>query len=67
MLVGIKRTDGVDQPVLVPGNPAVIVDRGDGRDRRIPWLGEHTDEVLRDELGLTDAAIKSLRASSVVG
>ena len=27
MLVGIDRTDGVDQPVLVPGNPAVIVDR----------------------------------------
>jgi crotonobetainyl-CoA:carnitine CoA-transferase CaiB-like acyl-CoA transferase len=67
MLVGIKRTDGVDQPVLVPGNPALIVDRSDGRDRRIPWLGEHTDEVLRDELGLTDAAITSLRSSAVVG
>jgi crotonobetainyl-CoA:carnitine CoA-transferase CaiB-like acyl-CoA transferase len=67
MLVGIKRTDGVDQPVLVPGNPALIVDRGDGRDRRIPWLGEHTDEVLREELGLTDAAIKTLRSSAVVG
>ncbi len=66
MLVGIKRTDGVDQPVLVPGNPALIVDRGDHRDQRIPWLGEHTDEVLREELGLTDAAIKSLRSSAVV-
>ena len=67
MLVGIKRTDGIDQPVLVPGNPARIVDRGDGGDRRIPWLGEHTDEVLRDELGLTDAAIENLRSSAVVG
>ena len=45
----------------------MIVDRGDGGDRRIPWLGEHTDEVFRDELGLTDAAIETLRSSSVVG
>jgi crotonobetainyl-CoA:carnitine CoA-transferase CaiB-like acyl-CoA transferase len=67
MLVGIERTDGVDQPVLVPGNPALIVDRIEGGDRRIPWLGEHTDEVLRNELGLTDAAIENLRSSSVVG
>ncbi len=67
MLVGIRRTDGVDQPVLVPGNPALIVDHGDGRDQRIPWLGEHTDEVLREELGLTDAAIENLRSSAVVG
>jgi crotonobetainyl-CoA:carnitine CoA-transferase CaiB-like acyl-CoA transferase len=67
MLVGIERTDGIDQPVLVPGNPALIVDRIEGGDRRIPWLGEHTDEVLRNELGLTDAAIENLRSSSVVG
>src|ERR1700733_8484972 len=67
MLVGIRRTDGVDQPVLVPGNPTVIVGRGDGAARPIPWRGEHTDEVLREELGLTDAAIESLRSSSVVG
>jgi crotonobetainyl-CoA:carnitine CoA-transferase CaiB-like acyl-CoA transferase len=67
MLVGIERRDGVDQPVLVPGNPVRIVDRGDGRDRRIPWLGEHTDEVLHEELGLSDAAIERLRSSAVVG
>jgi formyl-CoA transferase len=67
MLVGIDRTDGVDQPVLVPGNPALIVDRSEGGDRRIPWLGEHTDEILREELGLTDAAIEGMRSSSVVG
>jgi crotonobetainyl-CoA:carnitine CoA-transferase CaiB-like acyl-CoA transferase len=67
MLVGINRTDDVDQPVLVPGNPSRIVDRPEGGDRRIPWLGEHTDEILGDELGLTEAAIETLRSSSVVG
>jgi crotonobetainyl-CoA:carnitine CoA-transferase CaiB-like acyl-CoA transferase len=67
MLVGIDRTDGVAQPVLVPGNPALIVDRNEGGDRRIPWLGEHTDEILRDELALTDAEIQRMRSSSVVG
>ena len=65
MLVGIERPDG-GQPVLVPGNPVKIVGNPDGGDRRIPWLGEHTDEVLRSELGLDDDAIKALRASSVV-
>jgi formyl-CoA transferase len=67
MLVGIQRTDGVEQPVLVPGNPARIVDRPEGGERRIPWLGEHTDEILQTELGLNDEAIGVLRASSVVG
>jgi crotonobetainyl-CoA:carnitine CoA-transferase CaiB-like acyl-CoA transferase len=67
MLVGIERSDGVDQPVLVPGNPIKILGAPEGDDRRIPWLGEHTDELLRTELGLDDAAIRKLRASSVVG
>ena len=67
MLVGITRTDGIQEPVLVPGNPARIVDRPEGDDHRMPWLGEHTDEILRAELGLSDEAIASLRASSVVG
>jgi len=67
MLVGMQRTDDVDEPVLVPGNPALIVDRGEGGDRRIPWVGEHTDEVLHDELGLTEEAVETLRSSSVIG
>jgi formyl-CoA transferase len=67
MLVGIERTDGVDQPVLVPGNPVKIVGSPEGGDRRIPWLGEHTDELLRSELGLTESEIEKLRNSAVVG
>ena len=67
MLVGIERTDGIDQPVLVPGNPARIDHRPEGGDRRIPWLGEHTDEILATELGLSDTEISALRSSCVVG
>jgi formyl-CoA transferase len=67
MLVGIERTDDVDQPVLVPGNPARIDGRPEGGDRRIPWLGEHTDEILRTELSLTEGEIADLRGSGVVG
>ncbi len=67
MLVGIARTDGVDQPVLVPGNPVKLVGSPQGGDRRIPWLGEHTDEILQTELGLEGDEIAKLRATAVVG
>ena len=32
-----------------------------------PLLGQHTDEVLREELGLTDAEIDSLRDAGAIG
>lgn len=34
--------------------------------RKPPLLGEHTDEILK-EVGMTDAEIKRLRSSRVVG
>jgi crotonobetainyl-CoA:carnitine CoA-transferase CaiB-like acyl-CoA transferase len=67
MLVGIARSDGVEQPVLVPGNPVKLVGTPEGDDRRIPWLGEHTDQLLHAELGLSPQEIEKLRKSSVVG
>ena len=66
MLVEVPRTDGVDQPVLVPGNPIKMSAVADGPDTRVPWLGEHTDEVLSAELGLTDAELAELRSSEVI-
>jgi crotonobetainyl-CoA:carnitine CoA-transferase CaiB-like acyl-CoA transferase len=66
MLVGLDRSDGVEEPVLVPGNPVKIVGSPEGGDRRVPWLGEHTDEILRSELGLDGSAIETLRSSTVV-
>jgi crotonobetainyl-CoA:carnitine CoA-transferase CaiB-like acyl-CoA transferase len=67
MLVEMPRTDGVEQPVLIPGNPVRMSDVAIGPDVRAPWLGEHTDAVLADELGLSTAKLEVLRASGVIG
>lgn len=66
MLVEVPRTDGVDQPVLVPGNPVKLSDTAQGPETRVPWLGEHTAEVLAAELGYDDARIAALRASGAI-
>ncbi len=66
MLVEVPRTDGVEQPVLVPGNPVKLSAVADGPDTRVPWLGEHTDDVLATELGLDDAERSRLRADGVI-
>ena len=66
MLVEMDRTDGVEQPVLIPGNPVRMSDVAIGPDRRPPWLGEHTDAVLATELGLSAAALAALRTSGVI-
>ncbi len=34
---------------------------------RWPWVGEHTDEVLRSELGLDDDDLTRLRAQGIIG
>ena len=67
MLVGIERTDGVAQPVLVPGNPVKLSDVPEQPDQRVPWLGEHTDATLRAELGLDDDDLARLRAAGTIG
>ena len=66
MLVEMPRTDGIDQPVLVPGNPVKLTNVAEGPETRIPWLGEHTDAVLTEELGLDAAALEALRADGVI-
>ncbi|GAC1316320.1 MAG: CoA transferase [Acidimicrobiales bacterium] len=67
MIVEMSRDDGVDQPVLVPGNPVKFSKVADGPDRRVPWLGEHTDAVLTEELGLGAAELADLRSGGVIG
>lgn len=66
MLVEVPRTDGVDEPVLVPGNPVKLTNVAEGPETRMPWLGEHTDDVLATELGLDAAALAALRTDSVI-
>jgi formyl-CoA transferase len=66
MLVEMPRVDGVDEPVLVPGNPVKLSGVSEGPETRVPWVGEHTEEVLRDELGLDDAELAALRDAGII-
>jgi crotonobetainyl-CoA:carnitine CoA-transferase CaiB-like acyl-CoA transferase len=66
MMVRIPRPDDPDHPVLVPGNPVKISGVPPVADHRVPWLGEHTDDVLREELGRSNTEIEALRADSVI-
>ncbi len=66
MLVEMPRTDGGDDPVLVPGNPVKMTNVAEGPETRIPWLGEHTDAVLAAELGLSAGELAELRAAGAI-
>ncbi len=66
MLVEMPRVDGVEEPVLIPGNPVKLSEVAEGPETRVPWVGEHTDEVLRAELGLDDAELDALRSDGVI-
>ena len=65
MLIEIPRPDG-GEPVLTPGNPIKMSKVSEGPDVRMPWLGEHTDEVLGAELGLDADALARLRSDGVI-
>jgi formyl-CoA transferase len=70
MLVEVPRADdpdGTRTPILVPGNPIKMSKVAEGPETRVPWLGEHTDEVLAHELGLGDDDLTKLRAEGVIG
>jgi crotonobetainyl-CoA:carnitine CoA-transferase CaiB-like acyl-CoA transferase len=66
MLVSLARTDGVEQPVIVPGNPVKLSNVPDEPDERVPWLGEHTVEVLRSDLGLDDEQVAALAEAGII-
>jgi crotonobetainyl-CoA:carnitine CoA-transferase CaiB-like acyl-CoA transferase len=67
MLVEIPRGDGVAQPVLVSGNPIKMSRVREGPEARFPALGAHTDQVLRELLGLDEAALRELRDAKAIG
>jgi formyl-CoA transferase len=66
MLVAVPRTDG-EPPYLMPGNPVKMTKVQEGPEMRVPWIGEHTDAVLRSELGLGETELTRLRAAGVIG
>jgi formyl-CoA transferase len=66
MLIEVPRADGA-RPMLVAGNPVKLSDVAEGPVRAAPRLGEHTDAVLRELLGMGDAELARLRATGVIG
>ena len=66
ILVAMPRTDGVDEPILVPGNPVKLSRMAEGPETRVPWVGEHTESVLRTELDLDDDDLAKLREAGVI-
>jgi crotonobetainyl-CoA:carnitine CoA-transferase CaiB-like acyl-CoA transferase len=66
MLVEMPRPDGEEQPVLFPNNPIKMSAIPDGPIRRVPWLGEHTDEVLTAELSVSQDELTLLRSEGVI-
>ena len=67
MLVEIPRFDDVEQPVLAAGNPVKLSGMPDRPSAQVPRLGEHTDDVLGELLGMDEAAVKELRSAGVIG
>ncbi|WP_089724224.1 CoA transferase [Candidatus Thiosymbion oneisti] len=53
-------------PYLVPGSPIDFGAFTREPPRRAPLLGEHTDEILSQDLGLSDSEIGRLRAAGIV-
>jgi crotonobetainyl-CoA:carnitine CoA-transferase CaiB-like acyl-CoA transferase len=66
MLIEMERSDDVEAPVVIPGNPVKLSKMAEGPESRVPWLGEHTRAVLHEELGLDDSTIDELVADGVV-
>lgn len=59
--------DDVAGTVTIPGNPIKMENLPETPDRpHAPAIGEHTDKILHDLLGLSSGAIKKLRDEGVV-
>ena len=50
----------------MPGNPVKMSKVAEGPETRVPWVGEHTAEVLATELGLSEAEVAGLRDRGVI-
>jgi len=66
MIVSMERVDGVPDPILSPGNPVKLSRHTEPAMSRVPWVGEHTSQILHEELGLSDDDLEPLRAARVI-
>ncbi len=66
MIVEMPRSDDVANPVLIPGNPVKMSNVAEGPETRVPWVGEHTHDVLADTLGLSPGELGRLAAAGVI-
>jgi 2-methylfumaryl-CoA isomerase len=64
-LMGVIEQPGVGR-YLAPGSPIKAGAPADREPVRAPLLGEHTDEILRDELGLGEDKIRDLHERGAV-
>ena len=65
MVLSIDRPDSND-PLHIAGNPIKLSKSREKSAERWPTLGQHTDAVLRADLGLSDAELAKLRDAGVI-
>lgn len=65
MVLAIDRPDG-GESLHVAGNPIKLSKSREEPPERWPTLGQHTDAVLRADLGLSDAKLAVLRDAGVI-
>jgi crotonobetainyl-CoA:carnitine CoA-transferase CaiB-like acyl-CoA transferase len=65
MLIEVPRPDA-EKPLQIVGNPVKMSRLAEGPVRRFPLLGEHTDRVLRELLGVADDELAALRAEGTI-
>jgi formyl-CoA transferase len=65
MLIEVPRPDG-GPPLRVVGNPVKLSRVAEGPVTRFPSLGQHTDEVLGELLGLSETELAGLRERGVI-
>ena len=65
MLIEVPRPDA-SEPLLVVGNPVKLSRVAEGPVERFPMLGQHTEEVLRETLGIDSGELAGLRERGVI-
>jgi crotonobetainyl-CoA:carnitine CoA-transferase CaiB-like acyl-CoA transferase len=65
MLIEVPRPDG-EPDMLVVGNPVKLSRVSEGPVQGFPRLGEHTEELLRTTLDLSETDLALLREHEVI-